>query len=119
MAYKQKDLSPLVRGDDWVIKLTITSDGQVVDISGHTFWLTLKEAQDDADPGALQTSIVASGVDATNGIVFVKAPRADTSTVEPKNYYYDIQHLDNTTDTMQTLLIGRANVVKDITRSVS
>lgn len=119
MAYKQKNLPSLVRGDDWVIKLTLTSEGSAIDITGHKFWLTLKSSIDDADPGALQVSVTGAGADALNGVVYVVAPRADTQNVAPTTYYYDIQHLDISSDTMQTILIGRANVVKDVTRSVS
>jgi hypothetical protein len=56
MSYTQRDLDPLVRGDDWTLKLTLTSSGAPLDITGYTFWFTLKSGVDDADPGALQVT---------------------------------------------------------------
>ena len=118
MAYLQRDLDALVRGDDWVIKLTITSEGVPLDVTGYQYWLTLKADYEDADPGAIQTTVtVAASAEATGGIVYIRAPRADTVNVAPRNYYYDIQQLDGA-DTVQTILIGKVLVVKDITRAV-
>ena len=81
MSYTAKDLTPLVRGDDWSIKLTITENGSVVNITGYTYWLTLKSDIDSVDPGQLQISTVASGANATNGIVYINVPHASTTSL--------------------------------------
>ena len=122
MSYTQRDLSPLVRGDDWTLKLVLTSDGSVLDITGYTFWFTLKENVDDADPGALQVTatpdISTSPTEASQGIIYIRVPRADTNNLAAKTYNYDVQQVDNSGN-VQTLLLGKVKVVKDITRSTT
>jgi hypothetical protein len=122
MSYTSRDLSPLVRGDDWTIKLALTSDGSALNITGNTYWLTLKENIDDADPGALQVTatpdISTSPTEASQGIIYIKASRTDTNTLAAKTYNYDVQQVDSSGN-VQTLLIGKVKVVKDITRSTS
>jgi len=122
MSYTQRDLSPLVRGDDWTLKLVLTSNSSVLDITGYTFWFTLKENIDDADPGALQVTatpdISTSPTEASQGIIFIKASKTLTNSLTPKTYNYDVQQIDGDGN-VQTLLIGKVKVVKDITRSTS
>ena len=122
MSYTSRDLSPLVRGDDWTIKLVLTSDGSALNITGNTYWLTLKENIDDADPGALQVTatpdVSTSPTEASQGIIYIKASRTVTNTLAAKTYNYDVQQVDSSGN-VQTLLIGKVKVVKDITRSTS
>lgn len=117
MSYTEKDLPSLVRGDDWALKLNITSAGSVVDITGYTFWMTLKSDIDMADPGDLQvTATPLNSSDAEAGIIYIAAPKTKTSLLEPGNYSYDIQQVDGLGN-VQTLLIGKVRVIKDITRN--
>jgi len=122
MSYTQRDLSPLVRGDDWTLKLVLTSDGSVLDITGYSFWFTLKENIDDADPGAVQVTatpdVSGAPTEASQGILYIKVPKASTDSLDPKTYNYDVQQVDGSGN-VQTLLIGKVKVVKDITRSTS
>ena len=74
---------------------------------------------DDADPGVLQTTAVPASVpDAQAGIIIVTVPK-ETSINIPAgvNYNYDLQQVDNT-GAVQTLLIGKVKVVKDVTQSI-
>lgn len=119
MSYTARDLSPLVRGDDWNIKLTLTSSAGALNVQGNTYWFTLKDNADEADPGDLQVSILAPvDVDSSNGIVYIAASKTLTGTLTPKTYNYDVQQVDGSGN-VQTLLIGKVKVVKDITRSIS
>ena len=122
MSYTQRDLSPLVRGDDWTLKLVLTSDGSVLDITGYTFWFTLKDNVDDADPGALQVTatpdISTSPTEASQGIIYIRASRTQTNSLAAKTYNYDVQQVDDSGN-VQTLLLGKVKVVKDVTRSTS
>lgn len=117
MSYTARDLDPLVRGDDWSLKLNITSSGSPVDITGYTYTWTLKDNVDDADPGALQVTTTPSGSAAALGQVILTASAATTTNIIPQTYTYDVQQV-NTTGVVQTLLIGKVKVVKDITRTV-
>lgn len=116
MSYTKKDLAPLVRGDDWTLKLVLTSEGAVLDITGYTFWFTLKANIDDADPGDLQVTATSVSPDAENGILYITAPKAQTAALAPLSYNYDIQQVDGSGN-VQTLLIGKVRVEKDVTRS--
>jgi len=116
MSYTQRDLDPLVRGDDWTLKLTLTSSGTPLDITGYTFWFTLKSGVDDADPGALQVTATSGSPDAAAGILYINVPKASTDGLTSGTYNYDVQQVDDSNN-VQTLLIGKVKVVKDITRS--
>jgi hypothetical protein len=119
MSYVSKDLSPLIRGDDWTIKLEIQSDGVPLDISGYKFYLTLKANIDDADPGALQVSVVTpTNAESVLGISYIIATDVETSGLDALSYHYDIQQID-TSGHVQTLQLGKVKVIKDVTLTTS
>ena len=118
MSYTAKDLDPFVRGDDWSLKLNITSSSTPVDINGYTYYWTLKDGVDDVDPGALQVTSTPTGASASAGEVILTASAAVTTNITPQTYNYDVQQI-NDTGAVQTLLIGKVKVVKDITRTTS
>lgn len=119
MSFTLHDLNPLVRGDDWSIKLVLTQDGSVLDITGYTYYLTLKSDIDDTDVNAaIQVTASSTGSNATNGILYITADSADTATLEEKTYHYDIQQIDDA-GLIQTLLIGKVRVIKDVTRATT
>ena len=117
MAFKQQNLQSFARGDDWAVQYTILDENDVpIDISGNVYWVTLKENRTDADPGAAQVNITASGADALNGIITVAFDSAVTATLTPGTYFYDLQEVDQIGN-VYTLLIGRVKVARDITIS--
>jgi hypothetical protein len=116
MSYTQRDLDPLVRGDDWTLKLTLTTGGSALNITNYTFWFTLKTNVDDADPGALQVTATSGSPDAEAGILYINVPKSLTNELLSGTYNYDVQQVDELSN-VQTLLIGKVKVVKDITRS--
>lgn len=119
MSYTAKDLNPLVRGDDWKIKLNITEDGAIVNITGYEYWFTLKTDIDSVDPGQLQVSTTATGTDATNGIVYISVPNTSTYNLTAGTYNYDVQQADTSSpQIIKTILLGKVKVVKDVTRSI-
>ena len=122
MSFTARDLDPLVRGDDWTIKLVLKSGNSPLDITGYTYKMKLKANIDDADPGALQLSATPSVADspteASQGILYITATDTQTDSLEAKTYNYDVQQKDGT-GKIQTLLIGKVKVVKDVTRSTT
>ena len=117
MSYTAKDLNPLVRGDDWSIKLTITENSLPVNITGYTYWLTLKSDIDSVDPGQLQISTVATSPNSTSGIVYINVPHASTN-ITAQTYNYDVQQVNTSSPSIvKTILMGKVKVVKDVTRS--
>ena len=118
MAYTQKDLSPLVRGDDWSFKLTVTANGSPVNITGYSYWFTLKDNIDESDPGDVQVTANPSVTgNPSQGIVYINVSKSLTNSLVPKTYNYDVQQVD-AAGKVQTLLIGKVKVVRDITRSI-
>lgn len=121
MAFERRDLSDFARGDDWTIKFTLRDNETKlpIDITGFSFWMTLKADIDAADPGDAQIGpIVAGSPDATSGIIYITFPKAVTGSLTPQTYNYDLQQVDDQ-GTVQTLLIGKVKVVKDVTLSIS
>lgn len=122
MSFTSRDLDPLVRGDDWTIKLVLKSGGSALDITDYTYKMTLKGNIDDADPGDLQLTATASVADspteASQGILYIVATDTQTDSLEAKTYNYDVQQKDSS-GKIQTLLIGKVKVVKDVTRSTT
>lgn len=117
MSYTAKDLNPLVRGDDWSIKLNITENNSPVNITGYTYWLTLKSDIDSSDPGQLQISTVATSPNSNSGIVYINVPHTSTN-ITAQTYNYDVQQVDTSSPTIiKTILLGKVKVVKDVTRS--
>ena len=117
MAYTIQHLPPFVRGDDWTLKITLTSNDVAIDITDYVYWMTLKADVDTPDPGDLQvTAIPLTPQDAANGIVYIVVPRSLTEPLEADTYHYDVQQVDNLGN-VQTLLMGKVKVVKDVTRS--
>ena len=121
MSYTQRDLSPLVRGDDWMLKLVLTSENAVLNITGYSYTFTLKDNIDDADPGAVQVSatpsVSTSPTEASQGILYINVPKNLTDSLTAQTYNYDVQQKDTSGD-VKTLLIGKVKVVKDVTRTV-
>lgn len=77
------------QGDTWDILITFKSDDLPIDISGHTFTLTLVEDFDEAP--VLQRTIVVSEAQGTQGICLIKVPPELTSAVPAGKFYWDVQ----------------------------
>jgi hypothetical protein len=117
--YLSIELPAFPRGDDWINTFYIKDElGQPVDITGNTYWMTLKSDPNDPDPGAGQQVITASGVSAEQGILTIAFSPSVTNNLVPGTYNFDIQQLD-TSGIIKTLVIGRVRVVVDITRTTT
>jgi hypothetical protein len=116
MAFTTKNLTDSVRGDDWSFRLTFTSGGAPLDISGYTFYFTMKLDIGTADPGELQITSVAAGADALAGIYYIVASKAQTAVLVPGTYSYDVQQT-NVASKDTTLLLGKIKVVADVTQT--
>jgi hypothetical protein len=81
----------ITEGDTYSTTLTITDDGSTQDITGWTFWLTVKESPNDADSDAIIQKEVTSHVDAANGETVLSLTASETLGIStPK--FYDIQY---------------------------
>jgi len=121
MAYTQKNLSSFARGDTWTLKFTIKdSDGDAVDISGNSYWMTLKSSAsvEDSSADAQIGPIGAGSPEAASGIIYMNFSATLTESLSPGTYNYDLQEVDSSGN-ITTLLIGKVQVVRDITRTTS
>jgi len=118
MPFTRRELSPFARGDDWTLKFTLRDgQGATLDITGYSYWMTLKKDADSADPGDAQIGPISAGSpDASNGIIYMTFPKATTYDLIPGSYHYDLQQVDDQGN-VQTILLGKVTVAKDITRS--
>ena len=113
----ETQLPPIVQGDDWDYKITISKEGTGLDITGDKFFFTLKLDKDVADVSAeLQhDETVAGGTDADNGIHYISVPRTKTVTLEPATHNYDIQWWDSSADKLKTIALGEVTVQQQVT----
>ena len=116
-------IKPLYRGDTRTLKVTITDGAGVpIDITGHKLYFTLKANKTDADiAAALQVSaLMPTGANSTAGIGYLTITSADTNSVTPGRYYYDIQWVQpGPVPFVKTMDEGRVRVLADITRTTS
>ena len=112
-------LTDFYRGDTVVIPLTFTqADGNPLDLTGYTIWLTMKSSTDDADDDAVVQVSVTEHTDAVNGQTSITIPASTTANIEPGKYMYDIQMVSGE-GVVSTLELSKVKVMADVTRSVS
>jgi len=114
MAFTVYNFPDQVRGDSWTFEITIQDqNNQAIDISSNEYWLTLKSDIDQTDDNAaLQLGPVSGGL---AGIVTISATPLQTE-IAPQSYKYDLQEVTSE-GKVNTLLLGKVKVVKDVTRT--
>jgi len=104
----------IVRGDTFIVDINIKDPkGNVKDLRGYKFTLTIKKSSSDDTPLVLVEESVPS--DAQDKVEAVTL-KVDTSAIEKAGVYvYDIQYIDPDGD-VRTPLLGKLYVIEDITR---
>ena len=119
MTCTTSNIAPLIRGDTRKIEITITDEfGVPVNIQGHKIYFTLKTDKTLADSLAtLQVSYtVATDADALVGKTILVLSAANTASVPPGKYFYDIQwKTSGGTPEVTTIDYGSVIVESDIT----
>lgn len=108
--------SPLevIEGNDPVVTLTVTRDGEPVDLTGSTLNLYVKASASTADASALFTYSSGGGspkitiTDATGGIASIAFAKADLAT--PGTYWYKV-NVTFSTGKVETVIAGTFKVV--------
>ena len=122
MTCNTNSIEPLIRGDTRKIEITITDEfGVPVNIQGHLIFFTLKTDKALADSLAtLQVSYtVATDADALVGKTILVLSAANTASVPPGKYFYDIQWVTTgATPEVTTIALGIVSVEYDITVDV-
>jgi len=112
MAFTAYNFPNQVRGDTWFFEITIRNeDNTNLDVTLNEYWLTLKSDIDQSDEqAALQLGPISGGA---NGLVTITATPLQTD-IAVGTYNYDFQEVTNG-GKVNTLLIGKLKVVKDVT----
>jgi hypothetical protein len=108
----------ITQGDDQVIDIVREdADGNAIDITGFTYWLTVKKQLADADADAVIGPLsVTPGnhTDPANGETQIVIPSDTTAGVAVGEYYYDIQEKDSS-DRISTLVRDTLSVREGVT----
>jgi len=108
----------ITRGDTYSFDLALTDEnGAVQNITGWTFFLTLKEFKDQSDDDAVLYKEVTSHSDPTQGETTITLDPDDTKNLSGI-YYYDIQVKTNANEVI-TILNNTITIEKDITNRIS
>lgn len=102
------------------VDITVTvqdAAGDAVDITGYTFWFTVKDQESDADVDALIQKTITSHTTPSSGITTVSLTNSDTDQ-DVGEYNYDIQMKD-TSSKIQTLVKGNIKIKPKITQTIA
>lgn len=117
------NLGPYVVGDTLQFGWTFrTKDGDPIDLSGTTAWMTIKESPEDPDSAALlQLSLLLDQPEAEQGEFQLVAQASQTHLIPPGRHYFDLQIVwpASPEDMVQTYALGRIKFELDITRRTS
>lgn len=107
-------LFEIYAGDDYALKVAITDvDGTPLDVTGYVFSSTMKLNPTLPDDEAFfVTDVLAQ--DPLNGIVYLALDSAQTRTMGPGKYSFDLQMV-SPVGTVHTLLVGKIKVHTDVT----
>lgn len=110
----------IYRGDTKSYQLNFTdSDGDAIDITGYTIFMTVKAKTDIAsnDTSASISKTVTSHTNAAGGITTVTLSSTDTD-ITKGDYKYDFQFKD-TSNNITTIQTGIFEVMDDVTKRES
>lgn len=106
-------------GDDNTYAVTLTdAAGDPVDITGYTFYFTVKYNKNDSDDQAVFKITDSTIAAPTTGVINLEVVRADTVGKRPGIYPYDIKYKDASGD-IKTILYGNYNLRQAVTDEVA
>lgn len=109
-----EDLS-FMEGSDFSYDVTLTdSAGAAIDLTGYTFYMTVKKAKSNSDENAIFKKTVTTIPNPTLGIVTIPIVRTDTLNVTPGIYPYDIKY-ESGTNAVRTVLYGNFKIIQGVT----
>jgi hypothetical protein len=106
-----KDLT-VQKNTSKVYEVQITKNGSVVDITGWTIILMVKEKMADADFEAVINKTITVHSDPTQGKSLIRLETTDTDII-PKSYYYNIKFKDaQSPQNIGIIIRGRLTIEK-------
>jgi len=107
----------LTEADDEEFTITYNdSDGNTQDISGWTFWMTVKRDRQDDDADAVFQKTVTTHTDAANGKTTIPIAASDTQGEGGNTLWYDQQRKDSNGD-VKTYMTGTLYVERETTEA--
>lgn len=123
MLFLRRENIELIKGDTLIFYIeVVTADDEIcADLSDWTATMTVKEKVIDTNPNAIITvnNYAHPDADEENGLVYFKLSSADTSLLQEKKYFYDIQFekVIDGEEQSYTVMIGDILPVAQITIS--
>lgn len=108
-----------IKGDTWSRVITVTISNLPLDITGFTFFATLKSDYDDdaTDSTAVYQKTWTTHSDPTDGQTTWTADPTDTN-IPAGIYKYDIQYKD-LSGNIETVAFGQFEVLPEVTNRIS
>ena len=107
----------VIRGDDCQFELTFVDiDGDPIDLTGATIYLTVKKNLTDSDDDAVINKSYSSFSDPTSGVTVIDLSHTDTS-IPVRGYYFDIQ-VEDASNKITSTRSGRFIVYQDVRTDV-
>lgn len=119
----KKNLTKAIIGDSLSLPLIFRDkDGLPIDITGRSFYLTLKlnPTVDDASADAQVIVVAPAEQSSIDGEITLSLTPAQTENFQPTSYNYDVQMVTpvpGADDEVKTIVYGRIGFVQQITRS--
>jgi hypothetical protein len=105
----------MVRGDTTSYTLNFSNEqGQPINITGWVLYFTLKQSWQLPDSQASLQKTITNHSDPTNGITTLQISHADTYSLYPRDYDFDIEAVD-TSGNVYTILRGKFTIDYDVT----
>lgn len=93
------------------------SNGDAIDITGFTYFFTVKNKKSDSDSNALILKTITSHEDPTSGVTQITILNADTKDKKPGSYFYDYIEC-NTLNQRNTIFSGNFTIIQAIGDSI-
>lgn len=104
----------IIRRDDTDLQLTFTDvDGNPIDLTGGTVYLTVKTRPSDSDDDAVLAKELTEFDTPETGVCIIQIA-SDEADIAPGNYFYDVQLKLN--DNIASAKKGIIRVLSDITQ---
>ena len=107
---KCKNLA-IFKGSTPIYQLNVKKNGVATDITGWTFYMTVKKNMEDADSAAIIDKKITDHSDATNGETQIELDVEDTEYTG--NYYYSIDWKDSD-DSSGQVIYGRIQFIDTV-----
>lgn len=117
--FEERDLPNVVQGDDIPFTIEWTdANGDPVDITGWTFWITIKESHEDSDADAIVQQTKSSFSSPLEGRANITIDGAETKD-ESGSKVYDMQVKKGTGGTLTTFLRGNVYIEPEVTEATA